>query len=105
MIHSSAREAASAALREQAQRTARREIKACAQAYALKPRDLEAIMPGLACLSLQRTVEFLQMIHRPPDWRFFGFGGEVPALNIRGAMLYARHARAKARQIARRSAA
>ena len=103
---SKARDAASAALAAQAQRTARREIKDRARAYALRPRELDAIMPKLSGVrSPHVLVIVLEGIHRPPDWRFFGFGGEVPALNVRGALLYARYARAKARQLARRAAA
>jgi hypothetical protein len=103
-LPSPARDAAYAALRAQAVRTAWCAIKDRARAYALRPRDLEAIMAGLACLTPRRAVEYLEAIHRPPDWRWFGFGGEAPAINLRGAMLYCRYARAKARQLARRAA-
>jgi hypothetical protein len=97
--------AAYAALRAQAARTGHRVIKDCARAYARKPRELDAIRPGLFLLPPRRLVEALDVISFPPDWRWFGFGGEVPALNLRGAMLYSRYARAKARQNARRAAA
>jgi hypothetical protein len=84
------------AVRAQAARTARRVIKERARAYALRPRDLDAISPA----SLVRAITQVG----DPEWRrWFGFGGEIPALNLRGAMLYARYARAKAHQIARRT--
>lgn len=105
MNPSPARDAAYAALREQAARTARREIKDCARRYKRTPQYLDAIVSGLSQLSEHRAVECLELLHRPPAWRFFGFGGEHPAINAQGALLYARYARAKARQSARRTAA
>ena len=105
MINSPARDAACAALRAQAKRSACREIKDRARAYALRPRELDAIFQGLAGRSPHSLVKTLEIFRYPPDWRWFGFGGEVPALNMRAAMLYARYARAKARQLARRAAA
>jgi hypothetical protein len=102
---SPARDAAYAALAAQAARTARRAIKDCARAYARAPQYLDAIVSGLSMVSPRRAVECLELLHRPPAWRFFGFGGEHPALNVRGALLYARYARAKARHNARRAAA
>lgn len=101
---SPARDAASAALAVQAKCTARREIKSLAMVYARHPSFMDAIIAGLSQLSPRRAVECLDLLYRPPAWRFFGFGGEHPALNLRGAMLYARYARAKARQNARSAA-
>jgi hypothetical protein len=105
MIASPARAAIYAELREQAKRSARREIKYLAHEYALHPRYLDAIRVGLSDLSPRQLVWAMQRICFPPDWRFFGFGGELPALNLRGAMLYSRYARAKANQLARRKVA
>jgi hypothetical protein len=105
MTHSPAREAAYAALRAQAVRSARDTIKDLVHEYALHPRYLDAIRVGLSDLTPGQLVRALEHICRPPDWRWFGFGGEIPALNLRGAMLYARFARAKAHQLARRAAA
>jgi hypothetical protein len=103
---SPARDAAYAALREQAKRSARREIKDCARAYALRPRHLDAIAKGLSgCTPLALVFELAERLIAPLPNRYFGFGGEHPAINLRGAMLYARYARAKARQLARRAAA
>jgi hypothetical protein len=100
-----ARDAAYAALRAQAQRSARREIKSRAQYYAKYPSMLDTIIAGVSGLSPRRIVESLELLFRPPAWRFFGFGGEIPALNLHGAMLYARFARAKANQLSRRRVA
>jgi hypothetical protein len=105
MIPSTAREAAYAALRTQAQRTARREIKDRARAYALRPRELDAIVSNLSAHQPKQMVQVLESIRFPSNWRWFGFGGEIPAINMRGAMLYARYARAKHRKLARRAAA
>jgi hypothetical protein len=103
-MNSPARDAAYAALRAQATRTALCAIKDCARMYALRPRDLDGIFPRLSERSPRNLAQVLETFCRPPDWRFFGVGGEIPALNLRGALLYARYARAKARQIARRAA-
>jgi hypothetical protein len=61
---SPARDAAYAALRAQAQRTASREIKDRARFYALHPRDLELIIPGLATLTPKRMVQILEALVR-----------------------------------------
>jgi hypothetical protein len=82
----------------------RAEIKAAAHHYALAPSYLDTIIAGLSQLSPRRAVGCLEAYRNPPAWRHFGFGGEYPAINLRGALLYARYARAKAHQIARRAA-
>jgi hypothetical protein len=101
----SAHDAAYAALEAQAALTIRRVVKDRARAYALRPRDLDAIAEGLSELSPWRLVQRLtNPLWVPGAYRWLGFGGEVQAINLRGAMLYARYSRAKKRQIARRTA-
>ncbi len=74
-----------------------------ARAYALRPIDLDAICSGLSGLSPSKLVKMLGNIaYLHP--RFAGFGGEVPAINIKAAAVYARYARAKQFQIRRRAA-
>jgi hypothetical protein len=92
-----------AALEAQARKTARAMIKERARAYALRPRELDAIAEGLFKLFPCDLVTSLSQINAVAlirGTRWFGFGGEVPAINLRGAMLYARYSRAKAHQIA-----
>lgn len=102
---SPARDAAYAALATQARKTAVREIKWRARAYALRPRELDAIAEDLSGLPPKHLVTALAYIARNPmnRVRHFGFGGEIPAINLRGAMLCARYSRAKAHRIARRA--
>lgn len=102
---SAARDAAYAALRAQAKTTALREIKRRARSYAKRPRELDAFGSDLLDLSPKRLVPALESIARKPDiYRWFGFGGEVQAINLRAARIYARHRRAKEHQLARRAA-
>ena len=91
---SPARDAAYAALATQARKTAVREIKWRARVYALRPRELDAICEGLFSASPKKLVGFLATITRYSTNRNFGFGGEIPAINLRGAMVYARWSRA-----------
>jgi hypothetical protein len=94
-----------AALEAQARKTARTMIKMRARAYALRPRELDAIAEGLFNLFPSDLVTSLSQISAVAFMRgsrSFGFGGEVPAINLRGAALYARFARATANQLSRR---
>jgi len=102
---SPARAAISAALEAQAPKTARAMIKARARAYALRPRALDAIAKELCGLPPKHLVTALAYIARNPmnRVRHFGFGGEVPAINLRAGMLYARWSRAIANRNARRA--
>jgi hypothetical protein len=95
------------ALAAQAASTARDTIKVRARVYALKPRQLEAIAEGMSRLPPRALVTALQQIDaiaKMRGTRWFGQGGEIPAINFRGAMWYARHSRAKQRQLAARDA-
>jgi hypothetical protein len=96
--HSPAMNRACAELEAQARKSTRAEIKHRARHYALAPAFLDTIISGLSGLSPRRVVECLEAYLDPPNWRHFGFGGEHPALSFRGALLYARYARAKSRQ-------
>jgi hypothetical protein len=95
---------ACAAIEAEARATATAAIKMRARAYALSPRDLDAITPGLSRAGPKVLVIALNA-YRTELRRWFGFGGAIPVINLRGAMLYARLARARARRNARRRAA
>ncbi len=85
---------AHAKIEAQAKRAVRLAIKDRARAYALRPRDLDAICEGLARASSKLMVKYLASeIRDPGRYRWFSFGGEVPAINLHGAMLYARWSR------------
>lgn len=99
---SSAVAAAHAALKAQARRTAHAMIKDSARRYALRPHLLDAIDDRLSALLPGALVQRLAK-HPIPLWRHFGTGGEIPAINIRGARLYARWSRAIASRNARRA--
>jgi hypothetical protein len=70
-------------------------VKRRARHYALYPSSLEAIEPGLSLLRPRGIVNHLQSITEVelPIERYFGFGGEIRAINRRGAMVYARWSR------------
>jgi hypothetical protein len=76
-----------------ARRTAVIATKERARAYAIRPRELDAIEDGLSGLSPKIMVSYLRTMH-PDASRWFGFGAESSAINLRGAMLYARYSRA-----------
>lgn len=102
-IAHTARAAAGAALQAQAGRTIRAVIKARARAYALRPRELDAIAQGLFACTPRDLILGLNAINAVSTMRglrWVGFGGEVPVINLKSAMLYARFSRAKAHQIA-----
>jgi len=76
----------------QAKRCLRGAIKDRAWAYARHPRDMDAISEDLSSLPPKILVCALEIIIEHKT-RWFGFGGEVSAINLRGATLYARWAR------------
>lgn len=99
-----ARARASELLASQAVLTARTQIKTSARMYALTPRDLDTIAEGLFALQprdLVRSLRILIGIMRMSPQRLLGFGGEVMAINLKGAMLYARWSRRIARRAMR----
>jgi hypothetical protein len=70
-------------------------VKRRARLYAPYPSSLESISPGLSLLRPRGIVNQLQSITEVelPIERYFGFGGEIRAINRKGAMLYARYSR------------
>jgi hypothetical protein len=94
------------ALHAQAAITARAMIKMTAAAYRLEPRYLDFIAEGLSDLSPRDLITGLKQMNAVAIMRGkrrFGFGGEVPVFNFRGAMLYARYLRAKRHKNRRRA--
>ncbi len=90
-----------AALRAQARRLAAQLIKRRARAYFRRPMTLETLSPGLSCAAPDRMIaiatDLLARECAAPR-RWFGFGGEAPALNARAALLVGRVFRRAARQ-------
>lgn len=85
--------AAFAAIDAQARRSAAHLIKQRARAFAIRPIELEALYPGLAVATPGRLIaiaEHLLETARTSRQRWFGFGGEVTALNAKAALLYGR---------------
>jgi hypothetical protein len=84
------------AIRAQARRSAAHMLKQRARAFARRPLDLEALHPGLAMSAPETMIaiaeHLLEIGARDPQ-RWFGFGGEVPALNAKAALLLGRHLR------------
>ena len=81
------------ALAAQARRTAVHMVKCRARDYARRPMALETIYPGLAAArpaTLIAVAEHLLEIERKNPRRWFGFGGEVKALNAKAALLLGR---------------
>jgi hypothetical protein len=81
------------ALRTQARRTAAFLVKARARIYARRPMLMDILYPGLATADPQRLIavaeHLLRHEHQYPR-RWFGFGGEVSALNAKAALLLGR---------------
>ncbi len=85
-----------AKLEQQAPRTRAHIIKSRARLFARMPWQLssiEPIMPELSPKNLIAHIECLLLWERSLQRRWYGFGGESVAMNILGAMLYARYAR------------
>ena len=94
-----------AALAAAARRCARETIKRRARAYAAEPADLEAIAPGLSAAAPEELIAAGAALLRreaaaPARW--FGFGGEAPALNARALILLGRALRRLAAPAPRR---
>lgn len=84
---------AAAAIAAQARRTAAHMLKCRARDYARRPMALEALYPGLAAAkpeALIAVAEHLLESERQNPRRWFGFGGEVKALNAKAALLLGR---------------
>jgi hypothetical protein len=92
MALSSAHDAAEA-IAAQARRTAAYMVKCRARDYARRPMQLEVLHPGLAAAkpeTLIAVAEYLLETERENPRRWFGFGGEVKALNAKAALLLGR---------------
>lgn len=98
-----ARETAHTAIAAQARKTARAMIKDSARGYALRPHELDTIIDALSTVHPIIAIGALKGLRVYQARYNMSFGGEVQAINLRGAMLYARYSRAKANQVARRS--
>jgi hypothetical protein len=91
---------AAEALAAQARRTAAHMVKCRARDYAQRPMALEILYPGLAAArpaTLIAIAEHLLEIERKNPRRWFGFGGEVKALNAKAALLLGRALRRRKR--------
>jgi hypothetical protein len=89
----SAQANAELALRAQAKRTAVFLIKHRARAYAQRPMTLETVFPGLSAAApdtMAAVAKHLIETETQTPRRWFGFGGEVPILNARAVLLFAR---------------
>ncbi len=81
------------AIAAQARRTAAYMVKCRARDYARRPIRLETLYPGLAAAKPEALIaiaEHLLEIERQNPRRWFGFGGEVKALNAKAALLLGR---------------
>ncbi len=81
------------ALHAQARRTAAYMLKRRARDYARQPMQLEILYPGLAVATpdvLIAVAAHLLKNERKNPRRWFGFGGEIGALNAKAAMLLGR---------------
>jgi|ERR1019366_7549180 hypothetical protein len=93
MKTTNAMQAAIVALGAQARRSVAREIKCGARRYALAPSSLETIHAGLSVVSprgLVNRVRILIADEIATPRRHYGFGGYMPILCLRSAMLYGR---------------
>src|ERR1017187_1059602 len=93
MKTSNAMQSAFLAIEAQARRSVAREIKCGARRYAIAPSSLETIHPGLSLASprgLVKRVRILIADEIATPRRHFGFGGYIPILCLRSAMLYGR---------------
>lgn len=101
-----AEKAAHAAIEAAARKTAAYMTKWRARHFVRFPFALDDISTGLSFLPPKAMIAELRNLAEilPPN-RWFSFGGEIPAINLRAATLYARLLRAKAAQLNRGRAA
>lgn len=81
------------AIRAQARRSSTHCLKKRARVFASEPMALESLHPGLATAAPESVIAVAEHLlererHAPPRW--FGFGGEVTAVNAKAALLYGR---------------
>jgi hypothetical protein len=92
MLYATSHDAAEA-LRAQARRTAAHMVKGRARDYARRPMQLEILYPGLAVADPKTLIAVATHLlgkEREEPRRWFGFGGEVSALNAKAALLLGR---------------
>lgn len=80
-------------IRARARRSAVAILKQRARVFAKRPMALESLYPGLAAAAPETLIAIAQHLldkerHAPQRW--FGFGGEVGAINAKAALLYGR---------------
>lgn len=81
------------ALRSQARRSAAFQLKRHARYFSKHPMSFEALYPGLSTASPATMIaiaEHLLEMECDAPQRWFGFGGEMRALNAKAALLYGR---------------
>jgi hypothetical protein len=91
--HTIAQAEAEAMLRTQAIRTAVTLIKNRARTFAKSPMLLETVRPGLASTMPETVIAVardLVMTHRDSPCRWFGAGGEIPAVSVKAVLLFGR---------------
>jgi hypothetical protein len=92
MQESPAQTAANQALAAAARATAEALIEARANKFALRPSLLDVIEAGLAARSPRKMrARILELIDEELTMprRYFGFGGEIPLMNLNAAERYA----------------
>lgn len=93
MPRQTARRETDAIILAQAQRTAAAMIKSRARIYAARPETLENLCPGLSSAPAETMISIAEhslRIEILKARRWFGFGGEVEALNAKAALLLGR---------------
>ena len=82
-----------AMLDEQARACVIREVKRVARRYALAPRFLDAIEPGLSQLYPRMLAARTKHLFQDACGRRFSYRSMHNVINLRSAMLYGRHLR------------
>jgi hypothetical protein len=95
---------AAVALKARAARAALAIIKSRAQTFARIPALLDNIEPELSILTPRQMAARAAQLFRNELAMPRGFGGEVPAMNLKAAAWYGRYLRAKESQLRRRRA-
>jgi hypothetical protein len=88
------------AIRRQARRSAIHMLKCRARDFARRPFELENLYPGLAAAPADVMIAVAEHLlanarHNPQRW--FGFGGEITALNAKAALILGRALRRSTR--------
>ena len=88
-----AMQAAFDAIERNARRTAIVAIKMRARKYIIRPEQLANVLGFIPISHADVLVNAKLKLRALSPARHFGFGGEVPAINLRAAILVARYAR------------